>query len=77
MADDIKALEAKIDELRGMIGALTVFILELPDAKLVEMPKMKAALAADKVLTESQKKIATDMCRELKHAAQEKAGGGH
>jgi hypothetical protein len=74
MAEDIKALEDKIDELRGMIAALTTFILELPDAKTVEMPKMKAALAADKVLTESQKKIATDMCRDLKHAAADRAG---
>lgn len=77
MAEDVKALEEKIDELRGMIAALTVFILELPDAKLAEMPKMKAALAADKALTENQKKVATDTCRELKHAAQERAGGGH
>lgn len=75
MADDIAALEAKIDELRGMIAALTVFILELPDAKTVEMPKMKAALAADKVLTENQKKVATDMCRDLKHCAADRAGG--
>lgn len=75
MAEDIKALEEKIDELRGMIAALTVFILELPDAKTVEMPKMKAALAADKVLSEDQKKVATDMCRELKHAAADRAGG--
>ncbi len=75
MSDDIKALEEKIDELRGMIAGLTTFILELPDAKLVEMPKMKAALAADKLLTESQKKVATDMCRELKHAAADRAGG--
>jgi hypothetical protein len=75
MAEDIKALEDKIDELRGMIGALTMFILEMPEAKNVEMPKMKAALAADKTLTESQKKVATDMCRDLKHGAAERAGG--
>ncbi|MGO9134991.1 MAG: hypothetical protein ACLP8A_13235 [Methylovirgula sp.] len=77
MSEDIKALEAKVDELRGMVAALTFFILELPDAKLVEMPKMKAAIGADKVLTEAQKKIATDTCRDLKHAAAERGGGDH
>jgi hypothetical protein len=68
-----KALEDKIDELSAIIAALTAFIAEIPDAKHVEMPKLKAAIGENKTLTEAQKKIAIDAARELKHAVQAKA----
>jgi hypothetical protein len=43
---DAKSLEEKIDQLIGMCAALTAFVCELPEAKTVEMPKMKAAIAS-------------------------------
>lgn len=68
-----KSLEEKIDELRAIIAALTAFVAEIPDSKHVEMPKLKAAIGADKTLSEAQKKVAIDAARELKHAVQAKA----
>jgi len=68
-----KSLEEKIDELTAVIAALTAFIAEIPDSKHVEMPKLKAAIGADKALSEAQKKVAIDAARELKHAVQGKA----
>jgi|GEM_PF-2309392 hypothetical protein len=72
-----KSLEEKIDELFGICAALTAFVTELPNATAVEMPKMKAAIAANKALSEAQAKFAVDAARELKHAAAEKHEGGH
>ncbi|WP_156964464.1 hypothetical protein [Methylocapsa aurea] len=69
---DPKPLEEKIDELHAIIAALTAFIAEIPDAKHVEMPKLKAAIGENKSLTEAQKKVAIDAARELKHAVQAK-----
>jgi len=69
---DPKPLEDKIDELYAIIAALTAFIAEIPDAKNVEMPKLKAAIGENKSLTEAQKKTAIDAARELKHAVQAK-----
>jgi hypothetical protein len=69
-----KPLEEKIDELTAVVAALTAFIAEIPDAKHVEMPKLKAAIGESKTLTEAQKKTAIDAARELKHAVQAKAG---
>ncbi len=68
-----KSIEDKIDELEAVIAALTAFIAEIPDSRHVEMPKLKAAIGADKTLSEAQKKIAIDAARELKHAVQAKA----
>lgn len=69
-----KSLEEKIDELHAIVAALTAFIAEIPDAKNVEMPKLKAAIGDSKTLTEAQKKLAIEAARELKHAVQAKAG---
>jgi hypothetical protein len=74
---DTKSLEEKIDQLVGMCAALTAFVCELPEAKTVEMPKMKAAIAANKALTEAQAKLAVDAAREMKHTVQAKHEGGH
>jgi len=68
-----KSPEEKIDELAAIVAALTAFIAEIPDAKHVEMPKLKAAIGESKTLSEAQKKIAIDAARELKHAVQAKA----
>jgi hypothetical protein len=72
---DTKSLEEKIDQLMGMCAALSAFVCELPEAKTVEMPKMKAAIAANKALTEAQAKFAVDAARELKHTVQAKHDG--
>jgi hypothetical protein len=72
---DTKSLEEKIDQLMGMCAALSAFVCELPEAKAVEMPKMKAAIAANKALTEAQARFAVDAARELKHTVQAKQGG--
>jgi hypothetical protein len=74
---DTKSLEEKIDQLVGMCAALTAFVCELPEAKTVEMPKMKATIAANKALTEAQAKLAVDAAREMKHAVAAKHEGGH
>lgn len=71
---DQKTLEEKIDELYAIVAALSAFIAEIPDAKHVEMPKLKAAIGENKALTESQKKSAIDAARDLKHAVQAKTG---
>jgi hypothetical protein len=72
---DMKSFEEKIDQLMGMCAALAAFICELPEATTVEMPKMKAAIAANKALTEAQAKFAVDAARELKHTVQARHGG--
>jgi hypothetical protein len=69
---DQKPLEEKIDDLVAVVAALTAFIAEIPDAKNVEMPKLKAAIGENKSLSEAQKKTAIDAARELKHAVQAK-----
>jgi hypothetical protein len=74
---DTKSLEEKIDQLMGMCAALSAFVCELPEAKTVEMPKMKAAIAANKALTEAQAKFAVDAAREMKHTVQARHEGGH
>ncbi|HYP57650.1 MAG TPA: hypothetical protein VEQ35_05130 [Beijerinckia sp.] len=74
---DSKPLEEKLDELVAAIAAVTAFVVEIPEAKLVEMPKLKASIQANKILTENQKKLAIDAAREIKHAVQAKADGGH
>lgn len=68
-----KPLEEKVDELYAIIAGLAAFIAEIPDAKHVEMPKLKAVIAENKSLSEAQKKAAIDAARELKHAVQAKA----
>jgi peptidoglycan hydrolase CwlO-like protein len=73
MMADAKSLEEKIDELTAVVAALSAFIAEIPDAKHVEMPKLKAAINESKTLSEAQKKVAIDAARELKHAVQAKA----
>jgi hypothetical protein len=72
-----KSLEEKIEELYAITAAITAFVTEIPDAAHVEMPKIKAAIQANKALTENQKKIATDAAREIKHAVQAKGGDEH
>jgi hypothetical protein len=74
---DTKSLEEKIDQLMGMCAALTAFVCELPEAKTVEMPKMKATIAANKTLSEAQATFAVDAAREMKHAVAAKHEGGH
>jgi hypothetical protein len=71
---DPKTLEEKIDELAAVVAALAAFIAEIPDAKHVEMPKLKAAIGDHKGLSEAQKKTAIDAARDLKHAVQAKGG---
>ncbi len=71
---DQKPLEDKIDELLAICAAISAFVCEIPEAKLVEMPKLKAILSAHTGLTEHQKKLAIDAAREMKHAVQAKAG---
>jgi hypothetical protein len=70
---DAKSLEEKLDALTAVVAALTAFIAEIPDAKHVEMPKLKAVIGENKALSETQKKIAIDAARDLKHAVQAKA----
>jgi hypothetical protein len=70
---DPKPLEEKIDELLAICAAISAFVCEIPDAKAVEMPKIKAALQANKTLTENQIKLAIEAAREMKHAVQGKA----
>lgn len=70
---DPKPINEKVDELYAIIAALTAFIAEIPEAKLVEMPKLKAAIGENKSLSEAQKKAAIDAARDLKHAVQAKA----
>jgi hypothetical protein len=69
---DPKSIEEKIDELLAVCAAITAFVCEIPDAKAVEMPKIKAALQANKSLTEDQRKLAIEAAREMKHAVQGK-----
>jgi hypothetical protein len=45
-------------------------VCQIPDAKSVEMPKIKGSLQANKSLTENQLKLAIDAAREMKHAVQ-------
>jgi len=71
---ELKPLEDKIDELLAICAAISAFVCEIPEAKLVEMPKLKAVLSAHAGLTEHQKKLAIDAAREMKHAVQAKAG---
>ncbi|WP_034995332.1 hypothetical protein [Beijerinckia mobilis] len=72
-----KSIDDKLDELLAAIAALTAFVSEIPDAKHVEMPKIKAALQANKALTDTQIKLAIDAAREIKHAVQAKHGDDH
>lgn len=72
-----KSVQQQIEELHAICAAVTAFVTEIPEAKLVEMPKIKAAIQANKVLSEAQKKIAIDAAREIKHAVQAKDGGEH
>jgi len=71
MADE-KSLEEKVDELYAICAAISAFVTEIPDAAHVEMPKIKAALAANKALSDKQREAATAAARELKHAVQAK-----
>jgi hypothetical protein len=71
---DQKPLEDKTDELLAICAAISAFVCEMPEAKLVEMPKLKAILSAHTGLTEHQKKLAIDAAREMKHAVQARAG---
>jgi hypothetical protein len=69
---DPKSFEEKIDEVLAICAAISAFVCEIPEAKSVEMPKVKAAIQANKALTEEQKKLAIDAAREMKHAVQAK-----
>lgn len=67
---DTKSIEEKLDEVLAVCAAITAFVCQIPDAKSVEMPKIKGALQANKSLTENQLKLAIDAAREMKHAVQ-------
>lgn len=74
---DTSSMEQKIAALQARCAALAAFIIEMPEAQRIEMPRIKARIKADGSLTEEQKTMATDVAREIKHAIAARDGGDH
>jgi hypothetical protein len=74
---DTPTEEEQLAALRATCAALAAFIVDMPEARRIEMPRIKARIKADTSLTEAQQALAIDAAREIKHAIAARDDGGH